>query len=167
MAKRFDLSRRLEPIRLADWRVAHQALRADTGDPLWLLGRQWSIGEHRGDDAAFPSVVDVTVSELPITGRTAEPHDDPRLTPPEVIVESEPEQWWTIGRRIRVGAALADQVPPEGRDDPALTLGDLPPPHHRLGRSGLDGLALYRARADLGVADALFHQVGVPARRTG
>src|SRR5512134_3409209 len=31
-----------------------RALRAEVRDPLWLLTRQWQMGEFRGDDAGSP-----------------------------------------------------------------------------------------------------------------
>ena len=58
-------------------------MRAEVHDPVWFLGRQWQLGEHRGTDAASPGLVHVTVTETPIAGRSAAPEDDPRITPPE------------------------------------------------------------------------------------
>ena len=78
---------------------------------MWFLGRQWQLGEHRGTDAASPGLVHVSVTETPVAGRSAAPEDDPRITPPEAVIESEPEQWWTVGRRVRVGRALRNAVP--------------------------------------------------------
>jgi hypothetical protein len=163
MARRFDLSRRLEATRVANSpQVALEAVRAVIGDPLWFLGRQWRLGEHRGNDAAFPSMVHVTMSQQPITGVSDTPENNPRISPPETIIESEPEQWWTVGRRVRVGLALVPLVPASSQSDPALLIGGLAPPYDHLNATVLDGLALFRSRNDLGIDDARFADEGVP-----
>lgn len=163
MANRFDVHVRLEAIHaVGDPRAVRDALRAEAHDPLWFLGRQWQLGEHRGRDAASPALVHLTVNETPITGRSPAPEDDPRITPPEVVVESEPEQWWTIGRRVRVGRALRSQLAPAQRRDARLLFAGLPAPYDRLNGAALDGLALHRDRAILPLADALFVAQGVP-----
>ena len=43
-------------------------LEARIRDPLWLLGRQWELGEFRGEDAGSPVTVAVTLRSAPITG---------------------------------------------------------------------------------------------------
>jgi len=164
MPYRFDLHVRLEAIHTVhDPLAVRGALRAAVNDPVWFLGRQWQLGEHRGSDAASPALVHLTVSETPLAGRSGAPEDDPRITPPEAIIESEPEQWWTTGRRVRVGHALRSAVPAARRSDPALLLAGLGAPYDGLNDKVLDGLLLYRARASLGLADALFAAQGVPA----
>lgn len=165
MAYRFDLHVRLEAVHTVhDLKAVEAAVRAEVHDPVWFLGRQWQLGEHRGTDAASPGLVHVSVTETPVAGRSAAPEDDPRITPPEAVIESEPEQWWTIGRRVRVGRALRNAVPAEKRTDPDLLLPELAPPYDVLnGRRALDGLALYRSRASLGLTDAQFAGQGVPA----
>lgn len=40
---------------------------ARIADPLWLIGRQWQIGELTGDDAASPLFVEATFAHTPIT----------------------------------------------------------------------------------------------------
>ena len=168
MARRFDLAQRLEPVYApASPEVARLALRAEVSDPAWFLARQWLLGEHDGADAAWPVEVAVDCSETPITSDAAGPGHDPRITPPEAMIEAEAEQWWTPGRRVRVGQALAASVPPEHRDDPALQLAGLAAPHDRLNGRGLDGLALYRARAQLGLTLDAFAAVGVPPDEPG
>ena len=104
--------------------------------PGWFLGRQWQLGEHRGTDAASPGLVHVSVTETPLAGRSAAPEDDPRITPPEAVIESEPEQWWTIGRRVRVGRALRNAVPAPQRTSPDLLLPELAPPYDVLKGQG-------------------------------
>lgn len=164
MPYRFDLHLGLEAIQSADDPLAvRTALRAEVHDPAWLLGRQWQLGEHSGRDAASPGLVHVAVNETPVVGPSGAPEDDPRITPPEVIIESEPEQWWTVGRRARVGRALRGAVPAPRRNDPALLFVGMAAPYDRLNGAVLDGLALHRARVSLGLADALFAAEGVPA----
>jgi len=164
MPYRFDLHVRLESVHTPnDPRAVFEALRARVHDPLWLLARQWALGEHHGTDAASPALVHLTVTETPVAGRSAAPDDDPRITPPEAIIESEPEQWWTIGRRVRVGNALRTRVPAARRKDPALLFAGLPAPYDSLNGRVLDGLALYRSRAALGLTAARFAALGVPA----
>jgi hypothetical protein len=164
MPYRFDLHVRLEAIETAfEPQAVRDAVRARVHDPLWLLGRQWQLGEHGGRDAASPVLVHLTVNETPITGGSASPEDDPRVTPPEAIIESEPEQWWTVGRRVRVGRALRQALAAPRRTDPALMVAGLGAPYDRLNGRVLDGLRLYRSRAALGLADALFVAQGVPA----
>jgi hypothetical protein len=163
MARRFDLARRLEAVHVpGDPTVARKALRAEVHDPAWFLARQWQLGEHRGEDAASPVQVEVSVTETPITHATPGPDHDPGIAPPETVIESEPEQWWTHGRRVRVGLALAGAVPADRRSDPALLLSGLAAPYDRLNGRGLDGLALFRARSDLGLPTGLFTAEGVP-----
>lgn len=85
---------------------------APIADPLWLLGRQWQVGEFEGEDAGSP--VDVRVSTrseplsryhpgLPAPDGTSEGHPyDPAVDPLEPLVERE---------RVRPAAPDAD-----GRD---------------------------------------------------
>jgi hypothetical protein len=165
MPYRFDLHVRLEAVHtIHDLQAVREAVRAKVHDPVWFLGRQWQLGEHRGADAASPALVNVTVTETPVAGRSNKPDENPRVTPPEAIIESESEQWWTVGRRVRVGRALRNAVPPARRNDPALQLAGLGAPYAALNDRGvLDGLALYRARTSLGLIKAQFSAQGVPA----
>lgn len=55
---------RLEPIVRSDAIV--RSLRAEIRDPLWLLTRQWQLGEFQGEDAASPAWIEVHTSESPI-----------------------------------------------------------------------------------------------------
>ena len=43
-----------------------QGLQAQIADPLWLLGRQWQMGEFTGDDSAQPAAARVSWRTLPI-----------------------------------------------------------------------------------------------------
>lgn len=162
MPNRFDVHVRLEAVATAhDPRTVREALRASVHDPVWFLGRQWQRGEHHGTDAASPGLVHVTVAETPITGRSPAPEDDPRVTPPEAVIESERDQWWTIGRRARVGEAFAERLTASRRRDPALAFGELQAPYDGLNGS-LDGRALWFDRVALDLDPSLFEALGVP-----
>lgn len=162
MPNRFDVQVRLEAVATVhDPATVREALRAAVHDPVWFLGRQWQRGEHDGTDAAFPGLVHVTVAETPITGRSPAPEDDPRVTPPEVVIESEVDQWWTIGRRARVGEALADQLTATQRADPELAFAGLASPYDSLDGS-VDGRVLWSRRNALDLDASLFEALGVP-----
>jgi hypothetical protein len=155
---RFDTYRRLEPRRpLTD---LGEGFRAAVHDAAWQLGRQWQVGEHQGEDASSPVTVRVRASRRPLDDYAGNPQHDPQLVPPEAIVESEPDDWWTPGRRVRIGLEVEAAV--SLPDDPALKLADLPPPYDELDGRGYDGLTLYRLRQDLQLPDELFAEVPDP-----
>jgi hypothetical protein len=74
-------------------------LEARLHDPLWLLARQWQVGEFAAEDAGSPLLVRArferqpitryAAGELPASGAQGEPYDAARL-PLEVLVEREP-----------------------------------------------------------------------------
>ena len=85
--------------------------------------------------------------------------------PAEAIVEAEPDGWWTIGRRLRVGAAVAERAELDlAAVDDAYLLTDPPPPYHRL-TGHLDGLAVWRAPDLLGLDPSVFAGLGIPPAR--
>lgn len=45
----------------------YEGQEARIADPLWLLGRQWQLGETTGEDAASPVFVEATFGYAPIT----------------------------------------------------------------------------------------------------
>ncbi len=158
MPLRYDLYRRLEPLRPGgDLDIG---FRASVHDPAWFLARQWQLGEHQGEDAGSPVMISYVASQIPVDPYGGDPGMDPQVTPPEAIVEAEPEDWWTVGRRVRLGRAAAGALP-DGRapdQDAALRLGDLAPPYDEFSGS-YDGLACYRARAALGLPEGMFAEV--------
>jgi hypothetical protein len=88
---------RLEPrVRRSDPAVG---LEARLHDPLWMLARQWQVGEFTAEDAGSPLQVRARIErspltryhagELPQSGAQGEPYDAARL-PLEVLVEREP-----------------------------------------------------------------------------
>src|SRR4051812_20674481 len=46
-------------------------LRAEVRDPLWMLTRQWQMGELQGDDAGSPAYVRAVVKQAFLTDWTA------------------------------------------------------------------------------------------------
>ena len=155
---RFDLARRLEPIRpVAD---LDRGFSAETADPAWFLARQWQMGEHQGEDAASPLRVSYIAAHQAIDPLDEDPGMDPRIVPAEAIIESEPSEWWTPGRRVRIGLAAAPHVPATHQNDPALRMARTPPPYDRFDDVAYDGFALYKRRLELGLPAAVFS--GVP-----
>lgn len=136
-----------------------RGFRAETADPAWFLGRQWQLGEHQGEDASSPTGVRYRARLTPIDPVAGQPHLDPRRVPAEAVVESEPADFWTAGRRIRIGRAVAAAAAAAGialPDEPGLRLADLPAPYDALDGTGPDGRACWRARATLGLPDEAF-----------
>ena len=76
------------------------SLAARVHDPLWLLARQWQLGELRGHDAGTPVGVVVRASSGPLdrylvggvddeSATRSRPYDD-AVAPLEAVVEAEP-----------------------------------------------------------------------------
>jgi hypothetical protein len=149
MATNFRQFTRLEP----RWyeRNLEAGFQSPIHDPAWFLARQWQMGEHQGENATSPVWVQYRLRSLPI--RSADPRFDPREIPAEAIVESEVDDWWTMGRRVRIGKRLVGHPAVQGRvelrfDHPA------PPYEHFHGQ--VDGRAAWRRRVELNLADADF-----------
>jgi hypothetical protein len=139
---------------------------AELADPVWLLGRQWQMGEHQGEDAASPVAVEVVARATPIGAVAGQDQLDPATVPAEAIVESEPFDWWTPGRRVRIGRIVAAAADAQGvtlPTDGSLDLAGLPVPYEELDGTGPDGLLLWRRRTELGLADAWFGDAAPPA----
>lgn len=117
-------------------------LRAQIADPVWFLARQWELGEFEGEDAAAPVRVRLTPEHLPLRYDPARPDLDPTVVPGEALVEAEPDDWWTIGRRCRIGKALTADLPPGVAE--GFRFGALPAPYQSLA-DRVDGLAVFRA----------------------
>ncbi len=131
---------------------------AEVADPLWFLGRQWQLGEHQGEDASSPVLVQADVSHVrlaPLDGVDGGPLD-PALVPAEALIEAAPDSWWTLGRRVRLGAAAAALLPGLG---PEVRFGELPEPYDGFA-GAVDGYAV-RA-AGLLPGNALWTEVPAP-----
>jgi hypothetical protein len=161
----FDTLLRLEP----DPRQRDLAAgwAAELADPVWLLGRQWQLGEHQGEDASSPVAVDVSARATPIGAVAGQPDLDPTTVPAQAIIESEPNDWWTPGRRVQLGkavaaAAQANQVPLPA----SVALTDLPVPYQHLNDGTVpDGRALWlgQQRGTIhGLKEAWFGSPGPP-----
>lgn len=153
MASRRDMYHRLES-RWGD-RDLDNGFAARLHDPLWFLARQWQMGEHQGENATTPVKVECSVARRPIAPIDGMAAFDPARVPAEAIVESELEDWWTMGRRIRVGARLAAN-PALGLDSrPGVLFKDPPPPYDAFAGK-VDGRAVWLARERLGLPAAAF-----------
>jgi hypothetical protein len=75
----FDIVHRLE----ADPGLSDLArgFSAEVADPLWILGRQWQLGEQQGEDASSPVRVEHRSTLTPIDPMFGDPEQDPRRTP--------------------------------------------------------------------------------------
>lgn len=107
---------RLEPrVRGAD---PTQGLRAAVHDPLWLLGRQWQVGELLGEDAAFPAAVRVQTVEHPLSRWRPASGDaadyDGETMPLEVLVEREPPVAPTLRQRLDAWTFLLELLAEAG-----------------------------------------------------
>ena len=156
----FETYVRLEPD--AGRRDLDRGIAAEIADPLWFLTRQWQLGEHHGDDAGSPVTVRYRLGETPLALADGT-EVDVVATPTEALVEAAPTSWWTAGRRITVGRAVAAAAAVRGVAlPPDARLAGLPRPYDRFDGTGFDGQALYARRAELGLADELFDAVPSP-----
>lgn len=138
---------------------------AELADPAWMLGRQWQMGEHQAEDASSPVGVTIAARVTRIGLAADQPHLDPATIPAEAIIESEPLDWWTPGRRVRLGRAVSEVASANGVALPAprsLALADLPVPYDLLNGSGSDGRVLWQRRDELGLDTAWFGEPGPP-----
>src|SRR5262247_876845 len=89
-----------------------RALEARVHDPLWLLVRQWQVGEFKGDDAGSLTAARLEIDTTPVNryqpgaNGTARPYDLRRL-PLEALVERE---------RVRAAVSNGDEPAPGASD---------------------------------------------------
>jgi hypothetical protein len=121
MASSITIYHRLEPrARNGDPDVG---LEARIADPLWMLGRQWQLGESRGEDAASPVSVRVRLRTsrlsrwqpgplVPAIGPPQLARDyDPSELPLEMLVEEEASaQPLTLRAAAGAGLRFADDL---------------------------------------------------------
>jgi hypothetical protein len=153
MAQRTDFYHRLET-RWGD-RDLDNGFAARLHDPAWFLARQWQMGEHQGENATTPVKVECTVARRPIAPIDGVPAFDPAVVPAEALVESELEDWWTMGRRIRAGARLAADAALGLQGRAGVLFVDSPPPYAAFAGK-VDGRAVWLARERLNVPAAAF-----------
>jgi hypothetical protein len=83
------------------------SVQARVADPLWLLGRQWQIGELQAEDAGSPVAAELTYTASPLTRYTptmpgpASAGPLPVDVPLEVLVEAEGRAAPTDGADLR------------------------------------------------------------------
>jgi len=174
--------RRLDPH--PPYRDLQKGFHAEVHDPLYCLGMQYLLGEHQGSDASTPVEVRFDPDEIPIE-HTDPTVPDPSATPPEPVVEAEADDWWTPGRRLRLGRAYMARK--EAAESGGKTAGtalpapgsepgpapkeqfaryvatDLPHPYQHLNGHAWDGLALFRDHPD----DPVFSVVPNPRNTLG
>jgi hypothetical protein len=147
-----------------------EGLQVQVADPLWLLARQWQVGEFRGEDAASPIHVRLSVEHTPLTSfrndarADAAPEPFAQGRPLESRVEAEALAPASPGFSASVGLGLLRRLddaglahlraPLRGAYGLQLSPGDtagLPARSLRrlrlLARASLDGLRLLRADA--------------------
>jgi hypothetical protein len=137
-------------------------LRAAIHDPLWLLGRQWQMGELLGEDTAFPVSVRLETEESPLTrfrpgdpGSHAVMDYDGRQMPLEAMVEREALvtqtlrlrlDAWTRLRASLVSEQLAETAARLAAAHPLTVMGSDDPSLRRwlalAGAAPVDGLAV-------------------------
>jgi hypothetical protein len=88
-----------------------RALRAEARDPLWLLTRQWQMGEFAGEDAGSPVLAKVawrtnSVTALHAEGGAPRSYDRDAL-PLEAVIEARPVDLIRAGRKHNVDVRLA------------------------------------------------------------
>ncbi len=86
-----------------------EGLAAKVHDPLWLLGRQWQLGEFNGKDAGTPALVQVAGTSAPVNAwRGAQQTDwtpfDGATVPLDALIEPEDEPSLSLRERIEAGA---------------------------------------------------------------
>lgn len=84
-----------------------QGLEARVHDPLWLLARQWQVGEFEGRDAGSPVVATVASSAAPLdrysgAGQAVQKYDG--VHPIEALVEREAARPSSGGNDLRQAA---------------------------------------------------------------
>src|SRR5262249_47217791 len=135
-----------------------EGLRARVADPVWFITRQWQLGELQGEDASTPVVVTSAPQHVPITYDRSRPDLDPTVIPAEALLEAEPGDWWTVGRRVRLGRAAAPLIDANARA--RFRMGTLPEPYQNLSEE-IDGRAVFIAGVLAG--NAIWAEVPSPA----
>lgn len=103
-----------------------EGMSAAVADPLWALGRQWQVGEFRGEDAASPVMLAATVVGGLLTDYWVDGPDGRTMVawgetpwPLEALVEHEPIAAGPAGvrRRLDAGAWLVRELRLVGEGD--------------------------------------------------
>jgi hypothetical protein len=103
-----------------------RALRAEVRDPLWMLTRQWQLGEFQGEDAGTPATVKYhlrTTKPSRFRARETPPANLPAGLPLEAVVERRPLPFQlgadriSFDLRLALGRRWLKLVPSHRRDD--------------------------------------------------
>src|SRR6188474_3138037 len=68
-----------------------RALKAEVRDALWMLSRQWQMGEFEGDDAGSPVLAKLRLDTTQLTKYQADDHGAQAM-PDEIPLEAQVEQ---------------------------------------------------------------------------
>lgn len=134
-------------------------LEARTADPLWMVGRQWQLGELRGDDAGSPVLTRVraradTLTRFRRTG--GEPVDLPAGMPLEALVEREGAGTVADLRlALDLGREVVSRLRAAGLGSAVATVAAEYRPHARPSAVVDAGTADLLAAADLRIPDGL------------
>ena len=87
-----------------------RALKAEVRDALWMLTKQWQLGEFRGDDAGSPVLARICTSAMQFDrfqpgSATVEPFS--LAMPLETTVERRPIRWQGTGSKLSLDLRLA------------------------------------------------------------
>ena len=74
--------RRIEP--MPPYGDLQRGFANGVADPVWMLSRQWQLGEHVGEDAGVPVGVTFEVTPTPLAPVAGQ---DPTVVPAEAILE--------------------------------------------------------------------------------
>ncbi len=96
-----------------------EGLAARVHDPLWLLARQWQLGEFNGKDAGTPAIVQVAGNTTAVNAwrgasQTAWSSLDAGLVPLDSLVEPEDRPTLDLRERIESGAAFLRMLAASG-----------------------------------------------------
>jgi len=69
------------------------ALQARTADPLWMMTRQWELGEHQGADASSPVWARARAKTTPLRAPVDRPFADPAQLPGAAVLEAAARDW--------------------------------------------------------------------------
>jgi hypothetical protein len=143
-----------------------RSLQAQIRDPLWLLARQWQVGEFAGDDAGSPVQATLGIESRVFTGYRAGLPGNPVGALDSAAVETQVERGpvhFKVRGSVQLGLLFADlaedaAVPaatidvfrtafPIAADDPTPNLAGTPGLQLRSLAAGraIDGEALYRS----------------------
>ncbi|MBE2221392.1 MAG: hypothetical protein IAF02_07620 [Anaerolineae bacterium] len=93
-----------------------RALKAEVRDALWLISRQWQMGEYQGDDAGSPVLSKIHMDTTMLQEYRPDSHDAepfPKGMPLEVEVEKRP---FSFSRTVAPKGEATDHIQPMSLD---------------------------------------------------